>query len=287
VQVSGPGVHLGFARPADHDVASLRQVHGWTLAGRSWRFRNGADQGLTTVAKSGGGSSLLYRGTSSVPRDLRAAGWDHVGDPDSASGYTFDCFQGHRDAKLFTATDRSGNRSDFPHKLDLTLQPAELSNNSYVAVAPGGDWMISGEWFTMRRLLVYPTPMLNPLAPAPGANLPLAAVVRLDRCVRNVQGAVFIDDRVIVCSTNDLSPAECEWPVPQQLLQIKLDARLDGSDREGTVTCIGRLSGGPPGVGDSEVEGCDYDHQGDLRVLVVPKNPLGQLLVVVYRYRRK
>jgi hypothetical protein len=35
------------------------------------------------------------------------------------------------------------------------------------------------------------------------------------------------------------------------------------------------------------VEGCDYDQQtGDLRVVVVPKSPLGRLIVVVYQYRR-
>ncbi|MBO0729460.1 MAG: hypothetical protein J2P57_09390 [Acidimicrobiaceae bacterium] len=262
-------------------------MEGWTLADRSWRIRNGADQGLTTVVAPAGGSSLLYRGTSSVPTDLRTAGWNHIGDPDSASGYIFDCFQGHGDAKLFTATDPSGNRSNYLHTLDRTLHPAELSNNSYIAVAPGGQWMVSGEWFTMNRLLVYPTPVLNPSATARGAKLPLAAVVRLNRCVRNVQGAAFIGDRTIVCSTDDLSPAQCEWPVPQQLLQIQLDAPLDGSDRQGIVTCMGQLPGGPPGVGHSEVEGCDYDHQtGDLRVLVIPKNPLGRLLVVTYRYRR-
>jgi hypothetical protein len=264
-------------------------VQGWTLAGSSWRLRNGADQGLTTVAASAAGSrsSLLYRGGSSVPADLRADGWSHIGDPDAASGFIFDCFQGHSDAKLFTATDAAGHRSNFVHPLDLTLHPAELANNSYVAVAPGGQWMVSGEWFTMRRLLVYPTPMLNPSAPKSGAALPRAAVVELDRCVRNVQGAVFVDERTIVCSSDDLSPTECGWPVPQQLLQIELDAPLDGSDRTGVVSCLGQLPGGPPGVGQSEVEGCDYDHRtGDLRVLVIPRTPIGQLLVVVYRYRR-
>jgi hypothetical protein len=99
---------------------------------------------------------------------------------------------------------------------------------------------------------------------------------------------VFIDDRTVVCSTDDLSPTECGWPAPQQLLQIELDAPLDGSDREGHVTWLGQLPSGPPGVGQSEVEGCDYDGQtGDLRVLVVPKAPLGQIVVVVYRYRRQ
>ena len=281
------------APPSGTDSASgcvtLPAVQGWMLAGRSWRVRHGADQGLTTVVASGGGGlpSLLYRGGSSVPADLRAAGWNHIGDPGSASGYIFDCFQGHPDAKLFTATDLSGHRSNFVHPLDLVRKPAELSNNSYVAAAPGGQWLLSGEWCTMRRLLVYPTPMLNPSATTPGAGLPLAAVVNLDRCVRNVQGAVFVDDRTIVCSSDDRSPAQCGWPVPQQLFQIELDAPLDGSDRKGIVTCLGQLPGGPPGVGQAEVEGCDYDHQtGDLRVLVVPRPPIGQLLVVVYRYRR-
>jgi hypothetical protein len=173
------------------------------------------------------------------------------------------------------------------HSLDRALQPAEQSNNSYVAVSPGGQWMLSGEWLVMQRLLVYPTPLLNPSAATPGAELPLAAVVKLDRPICNVQGAVFIDERTIICSTNDLSPAQCGWPVPQQLLQIELDAPLDGSSRQGTVTCLGQLPAGPPGVGESEVEGCDYDHQtGDLRVVVAPRNPLGELFVVVYRYRR-
>lgn len=262
-------------------------VQDWVLAGSSWRIRNGADQGLATVVESSGRSSLVYRGGSSVPKDLQSAGWSHIGDPDSASGYIFDCFQGPSNAKLFTATDLSGHRSNFVHSLDLALQPAEQLNNSYVAVAPGGQWMLSGEWLIMQRLLVYPTPMLNPSAATPG-ELPLAAVVKLDRPVCNVQGAVFIDERTIVCSTNDLSPAQSGWPVPQQLLQIELDAPLDGSTRQGTVTCLGRLPGGPPGVGESEVEGCDYDHQtGDLRVVVAPRNPLGELFVVTYRYRRE
>ena len=46
---------------------------------------------------------------------------------------------------------------------------------------------------------------------------------------------------------------------PQQLLQIQLDAPLDGSDREGTVTYLALLPSGPPGRGQTEVEGCDYD----------------------------
>jgi hypothetical protein len=268
-------------------LVTLPAMEGWTLAGKSWRIRNGADQGLTTLVAADGRSSLIYRGSSSLPHDLRVTGWDHIGDPDSASGYIFDCFQGHPEAKLFSATDPSGNRSDFLHRLDLALEPAELSSNSYVAVAPGGHWMVSGEWFTMQRLLVFPTPLLNPLAAAPGGDLPLAAAVKLDRCVRNIQGAVFIDERTIICSTDDLSPAQCGWPVPQQLLQIELDAPLDGNDRQGIVTCMGQLPSGPPGVGETEVEGCDYDHRtGDLRVVVLPKTPLGQLLVVVYRYRQ-
>jgi hypothetical protein len=239
------------------------------------------------VTTPGGGSSLRYRGGSSVPGDLRAAGWDHIGDPGSSAGYIFDCFQGHPDAKLYTVTDPSGRRSDFLHKLDAAIDPSELPNNSFVAVAPSGQWMISGEWLTMRRFLVFPAPVLNQTIAA-GAELPLAAVVKLDQCVRNVQGAVFIDDRTIVCSTDDLLPAQCGWPVPQQILQIELDAQLDGSDREGHVTCLVQVPGGPPGVGESEVEGCDYDRQtGDLRVVLVPKPPLGQIFVVVYRYRQE
>jgi hypothetical protein len=98
---------------------------------------------------------------------------------------------------------------------------------------------------------------------------------------------VFLDERTIVCATDDLEPTECGWPVPQQLLQIELDGPLDGADREGVVTCLGQLPAGPPGARASEVEGCDYDHRsGDLRLVVIPWAPVGWLVVVVYRYRR-
>ena len=138
----------------------------------------------------------------------------------------------------------------------------------------------------MKRLLVFPTPILNLSATNPKVELPLAGVITLDRCVTDVQGATFVDKQTIICSTHDLSPDQCAWPTPQQLLQIQLDAPLDGSDREGTVTYLAQLPSGPPGRGQTEVEGCDYDSQtGDLRVVVAPRNPLGQLFVVAYRYR--
>ena len=66
------------------------------------------------------------------------------------------------------------------HTLDTifhALGPGEALNNSFVAISPGGQWMVSGEWGTMTRLLVHPTPGVNP-STSPSANLPWTSSIR-------------------------------------------------------------------------------------------------------------
>ncbi len=83
---------------------------------------------------------------------------------------------------MFRVQAPGGAWSEYVH----TLSPGEAMNNSWVAISPDGQWMLSGEWGTMDRLLVFPTPGENP-STSPSANLPQAATVRLDHAVRDVQ----------------------------------------------------------------------------------------------------
>jgi hypothetical protein len=207
----------------------------------------------------------------------------HIGDPDFSHGVLVDCYQGRpgAKAKMFRASKVGGPKGIYVHPLAHDID--EMMNNSFAAISPDGQWMISGEWSTMQRLLIFPTPMLN--AAAATTDLSLAATVDLDRAVRNVQGAAFLDDTTLVCSTDD--PGTDLWPVRQQLLQIDLDRPLDGRTVGGTVTCLGPLGVQSRCQGTFEVEGVDYDDlTGDLRVVVIPPSPCKRLRVAVYTYRR-
>jgi hypothetical protein len=258
------------------------QLGPWTEVDRSRRLKFFANQGLATVVGSDGSTSLVFRGSYSVPRRLKGRGWIHIGDPDSSQRHVFDCYQGSAGAtsKLFEVTTPTGEQFDYEHR----LEGDEQFNNSYVAVSPDGQWMISGEWGVMRRILVFPTPILNPRAAGGGGALPLAATIDLDRGVRNVQGATFLNDTRLVCSTDD--PGTDLWPTPRQLLQIDLSEQLGQKTVEGHVTSFGQLPSTSLCPGDVEVEGLDYDvTTGDLRVVVVPPSVCG-LLALVHRFRQ-
>ncbi|MDQ0597634.1 hypothetical protein QF037_001979 [Streptomyces canus] len=66
----------------------------------------GGGQGLASRADG----TLLYRGLAAIPLDLRLKGWNHVGDPDIARGYSFDAYQGPDTAtsKMFAVTTPAG-----------------------------------------------------------------------------------------------------------------------------------------------------------------------------------
>ena len=115
-----------------------------------------ASEGVATVVPPGAASYLLYRGISSVPADLAAEGWGHIGDPDSADGTIIDAYQGPASGhtKMFLVTTPSGATVQYVH----TLVPGEEYNNSFDTIAPGTQWMVAGEWDTMSHLQVYPTP---------------------------------------------------------------------------------------------------------------------------------
>jgi hypothetical protein len=222
-----------------------------------------ADEGLTTVTRAGR-VSIVSRGYASVAPDLAAQGWTHVGDPGSLGGSVLDAYQTDLPigAKLFSLTTASGARFDYLHR----LVPGEMSNNSFAAVAPGGQWFVSGEWKTMSRLLVFPMPRPSGGASTSTQLLPLAATIALTHPMRNVQGCAFTSSTSMICSTND--PGTDLYPMPRQLLAVQLARPLDGRAVLGTPHLLGAVPAqtvcdGAPG----EVEGIDV--YGDRMVVAV------------------
>ena len=283
--------NTSVAPEADTFLGVPVRVGSWELVDRRYRFKQLASQGLTTVIADGR-PTIRYRGVWSIPRRLRAQGWVHIGDPGSCGGYVFDAYEGRSGAgsKLYEVVTPFGDRCDYEHALDRTLDPPELFNNSFAAVSPDGQWMVSGEWGATKRLLVFPTPVLNPATRANPGVLWLGGTIDLDRAVRNVQGAVFLDERTLLCATDDhgTDAHASLWPVPRQLLAITLAEGLDTLPARGSVECVGSLPTPRCGFGAPEVEGIDYQPTtGDLRVDIVPRFPWNLLLTAIYRFRSR
>jgi hypothetical protein len=223
--------------------------------------------GASTVAMTRGmtrGTRIVTRGGASVPDELREQGWTHIGDPDSYAGVVLDAYQGSpaMHAKLFTVTAPNGSRTLYRH----ALVRGESFHNSFTAIAPAGQWFVSGEWGTIRRLLVFGTPGLNSHVPPPSQNLPLSAVITLAQPMRDVQGCAFTSSTALVCSTND--PATDLYPVAKQLLAVRLGHRLDGRPTTATVRLLGAVPQDPACPGTGETEGLDV-HGSRLLVAVV------------------
>ncbi|WP_223280726.1 hypothetical protein [Streptomyces antnestii] len=242
----------------------------WTETGTARVSSLTGSQGLGSRADG----SLVYRGLASVPLDLRTAGWEHIGDPDVAHGYTFDAYQGGDGTtkKMFAVTGPDGKRTTYEH----TLDQGELLNNSFASVSPDGQWLVSGEWGTRSRLQVFPAPVLNPSAPAPGANLPQAGQISLDKPVDNIQGCDFTDATHLLCSSDSST---------KQVLEVTLDRPLDGTPVAGHVTSVFAIPQRSICSGTFEAEGIDYDAaRGTLRVEMVPPSPcLVTTAVLSYR----
>lgn len=237
----------------------------WTEVGSDRADPLTESQGLTSVEVPAGAANR-YTGIGTIPAGLSGRGWNHVGDPDASyDGHYIEPYQ--RDSgttKMFRVQSPSGTWSEYVH----TLSPGEALNNSWVAVSPGGQWMLAGEYGTMSRLLVFPTPGVNP-GTSPSANLPQAATVRLDHAVRDVQGCDFSGPTRLLCSSDD--PAGTLFGITKPLLQIDLSAEPNGtSDVTGHVTALRQLPLRSSCSGTFEAEGIDYDRRtGTLRVIVV------------------
>ncbi|MFE7171012.1 hypothetical protein [Streptomyces sp. NPDC057616] len=251
----------------------------WAPAGTSYTDSLGGGQGLASRADG----SLLYRGLADIPLSLRIKGWNHVGDPDVARGYTFDAYQGADTAtsKMFAVTTPAGRRYEYVHPLN----PGEKVNNSFAAVSPDGQWLVSGEWGDQNRLQVFPAPLLNPSTPQQGGELKEAWQITLDRPVRDIQGCDFVTDTRLVCASDDASGQL--FPVSRPLLQVDLPHQLDGQPVTGSVTALfGLPQQSLCTDGTFEAEGVDYDvNSGTLRAEVVPPGVCA-VATTVYAYRQ-
>ncbi|MFF8573565.1 hypothetical protein ACF06L_20365 [Streptomyces sp. NPDC015408] len=256
--LAGPAAAVGAS--SESSVADT-----WTEVGSDRADPLTESQGLASVEVPAG-SPNRYTGIGTIPLSLSTRGWNHVGDPDASyDGHYIEPYQ--RDdgnTKMFRVREPDGSWAEYVH----TLGPGEARNNSWSAVSPDGQWMLSGEWGTMDRLLVFPTPGVNP-ATSPSANLPQAATVRLDHAVRDVQGCDFLDATTLLCSSDD--PEGTLFGITKPLLRIDLPAAPNGAaDVTGHVTALRQLPLRSACSGDFETEGIDYDRRtGTLRVIVV------------------
>jgi hypothetical protein len=219
-------------------------------------------QGLATVVRPGG-TQIRYTGVGTIPLDLRGQGWEHVGDPDAHAGWYIEPYQhANRAQKLFRVQNPAGAWANYTHE----VLPWEERNNSFVAVAPDGRWMVSGEYGTKDRLLVYPTPGIA--VTTAGTDIPYSAAIRLDRAVRDVQGCDFVTGTRLLCSSDD--PDGTLFGMTRPLLQIDLSRPVDGRDVTAAVTALGQLPLQSACRGSFEVQGIDYSAgDGTLRVIVM------------------
>jgi hypothetical protein len=243
-------------------ISSAAASTTWVETGTAYTDSLGGGEGVASRADG----SLLYRGPASIPLDLRIQGWNHIGDPDIANGYVFDAYQAADTgtSKMFAVTAPSGTRYTYVHPLDS----GEKINNSFDAISPDTQWMVSGEWGDQSRLQVFPTPLLNPSTPATGGALAQAGQITLDKTVNDIQGCDFVTDTRLVCVSDDASGAK--FPEVRPLLQVDLPHKLDGQPVTGTVTSLFALPQRSICTGTFEAEGIDYDvNSGTLRAEVV------------------
>ncbi|MGV9366476.1 hypothetical protein [Amycolatopsis sp. NPDC003731] len=242
--------------------ALAQAVTGWTEVGSDNARALDESQGLATIVRPSG-TTIRYTGIGTIPADLNAQGWNHVGDPGSAQGWYVEPYQrDDRGAKLFRVQAPDGSWADYKHNLESW----EANNNSFAAVSPDARWLVAGEWGTMTRLLVHPMPGVA--ATNPAQNLPMAGTIRLDHAVRDVQGCDFQTATRLLCASDD--PDGSLFGTTKPLLQVDLASAPNGSDVTAHVTSLGQLPLRSGCSGSFEVEGIDFDERDNtLRVVVM------------------
>ncbi|QNE17819.1 hypothetical protein F1D05_07750 [Kribbella qitaiheensis] len=254
-------------------------VTGWRIVGSDNARPLDESQGLATVTR-GGSTSYRYTGVGTIPFDLLARGWNHVGDPGSAGGWYVEPYQrDDRGAKLFRTQSPDGKWANYTH----ALESWEANNNSFAAVSPDLRWMVSGEWGTMDRLLVMPMPGVG--ATDPSKNLPYASAIRLNHQVRDIQGCDFVTATQLLCASDD--PAGTLFGTTKPLLRVDLSDPVGSADVTGRVTSLGQLPLQSGCSGNFEVEGIDYhEPDGTLRVIVMSPGACIAIDSKTYRFQR-
>ncbi len=256
-------------------------IAGWTEVGSYDENTLFAGEGVATVFEPRQSSYELYRGIFSVPSNLAAHGWTHIGDPDSLRGYIFDAYQGPSSgsSKMFLVTTPSGGSFEYIH----TLVPGELYNNSFATISPDSQWMVAGEWETMSHLQIYPTPVLNHQTPPDGGPLPLAGYIELDHDVNDIQGCDFVTPVRLICASDDDS--RTLFPNEKPLLEIDLPSSLHGTSVTAHVVDLGSIPQASTCSGTFEAEGVDFDPStGILRVEIIEPGAC-ILTTVIYEYK--
>lgn len=257
-------------------------IAGWTETGSSNADVLTAGQGVTTVAQSGG-TTVLYRGDLSIPAGLAAEGWTHIGDPDSADGYIIDAYQNYSSSaatKMYLLTTPSGSTYQYTH----TLVSGELYNNSFAAISPDTQWLVSGDWGTQSRLYVYPSPSFNGETGQAGGTLPLSGEINLSTPVNDIQGCDFVTATELLCASDDSS--QTIFANVDPLIEVTLPSALNGSTVTGTVTDLGSIPQDSVCSGTFEPEGVDYDAaSGTLRVEITQPGYC-EVATTVYTYQR-
>lgn len=261
---------------------STSGIAGWTETGSYLENSLTAVEGVATVDPPGGTPYELYRGAASIPLAELAEGWTHIGDPDSADGYIIDAYQGSSsgDTKMYLLTTPSGDTYQYVH----TLASGELYNNSFDAISPDTQWMVSGTWGTQTNLQVFPAPYFNGETSQTGGTLPVSGYIDLSTPVNDIQGCDFVTATELICASDDDSETIFANPFP--LIEITLAAPLNGTTVTGTVTDLGSIPQSSICSGTFEPEGVDYDTAaGILRVEMVQPG-ICEVATTVYEYQQ-
>jgi hypothetical protein len=260
---------------------STTGIAGWTQTGSYLEDSLTAGEGVATVDPPGGTPYELYRGLLSIPLTQYAQGWTHIGDPDSADGYIIDAYQAASggDPKMYLVTTPSGATYEYTH----TLVSGELYNNSFDAISPDTQWLVSGTWGTQTNLQIFPAPYLNSSTGTSGGTLDLSGYINLSTPVNDIQGCDFITATQLICASDDASETIFSNPMP--LIEITLAAPLNGTTVTGTVTDLGSIPESSDCSGTFEPEGVDYDvATGVLRVEIVQPG-VCEVATTVYEYQ--
>lgn len=275
--VSGTTSHAATAPLAGSGIS------GWTETDAALQSTLSAGEGVATVDPPGGSPYVLYRGISSIPVGVAAAGWTHIGDPDSTGGYIVDAYQNSSassNEKMFLVTTPSGASYQYVHK----LVSGELYNNSFDAISPDRQWMVSGEWGTMSHLQIYPTPLLNPTTSQVGGSLDLSGYIQLDHQVNDVQGCDFVSATKLVCASDDST--ETLFSNDKPLLEVDLTAPLTGGTVTGHVVDLGSIPQESVCSGTFEDEGVDYDPGTGILRLEMIQPSVCEVVTTVYEYKQ-
>lgn len=209
-----------------------------------------------------GPSGHSFRNLVGIPLQLLFAGYLHIGDIDTHGAKAYVPYENSAKGteKAYGAVDVASGRilGWSVHQLD----PGEAYNNSWTAVSPDGQWLVSGEWENITSFLVFR------VADVGKASIDVVSRIVLDAPLTLVQGCDFDGPLRLVCQDDTAE---------RRLLQVDLDRALDGADVAARTTVLGTTPVdlaipwlAPMCKNHTEAEGVDVSADGStLRFLTV------------------